>query len=179
MREEWDCAALDGKGRRVREVKVRGRGSGSGSGSGGWSGFGEEPLFSSFERGGGEGGDGFGARRDSGVSSSSASGSRSGSSRYVDDVGGDEEDCDNDTVSPADSISQVSSSPARRLAVERGRHPQTRYTSMSSCGLEDEMRSLRMGSGGGSRISRSSKIDAGRISMANGRLVRVEAPGWA
>lgn len=148
-----------------------------GSGGAGWSGFGDVPFSSSPERCGGYVGDGFGGRRGS-SSSSTPPRSGSGSLSRVDDVRGDEEDWDNDTISPADSISQVSSSSTRRSGVERGRYPQSRYSGMS-CGLEDEMRELGMGSGSGSRISRSSKTGAGMVSMANGRLVRVEAPGWA
>ena len=187
VREEWDCAPLDGKGRRVRTgLRVSGRGS-SGSGSGGsgsgWSGFGDAAPFSSsfFERGGGGGdGDGFAGmagRRGSAFSGSerSGSGSGSGSLRYMDDGRGREEDWENDTVSPADSISQVSSSPSvRRSGFERGQYPQSRYSGRP-CGLEGEMRELGMGSVGGGSFSRN----GGGVSMANGRMVRVEAPGWA
>jgi hypothetical protein len=165
---------LDGKGRRVRGLRVKGRGSGSGSGNG-WSGFGDDdaPFSSSFfERGdSGDGGFQMGGRRDSAFSGSSGYGS--GALRYVDDGRGHEDDWENDTVSPADSISQVSfSSSARRSGFERGGHPQSRY-SERSCAIEDGMRGLGMGSAGGSRSG------SGMVSMANGRVVRVEAPGWA
>jgi hypothetical protein len=93
----------------------------------------------------------------------------------VDDVRGREEDWENDTVSPADSISQVSSSPsARRSGVERVHYPQSRFSGRP-CGMEGGMRELGMGSVGGGSFSRN----GGGVSMANGRMVRVEAPGWA
>jgi hypothetical protein len=156
-------------------------GSGSWSGSGGWLGFGEDAPFGSssfFGRGGGR--DGLrelGGRRDSVFSDSERSGSGSGSSRFVGDArGGGGEDWENDTVSPADSISQVSSSPsARRSGFERGPCQQSRF-SERPCAIENGMRELQMGSGGGSRVGRSG---AGTISLANGRLVRIEAPGRA
>jgi hypothetical protein len=144
----------------------------SGSGSG-WSGLGDDvPPFSGgsfFARSGRDDG-----RRYSVFSGSSGSGTGSGSLRYVDDVRGQEEDWENDTVSPADSISQVSSPSSSAARRSGGQYPQSRYLERS-CGLEGGMRGLGMGSTGGSRIS-------GRgngMSMANGRLVRVEAPGWA
>jgi hypothetical protein len=177
VREEWDCAPLDGKGRRVRrELRVSGCGSTGSSGSG-WSGFseGDVPPFSGgsfFARSGrNDAGEG---RRDSVFTGSSGSRSGPGSSlRYVGDVRSREEEAwDNDTVSPADSISQVSSSSSARRS--GGQFPQSRY-SERSCGLESGMRGLGMGSTGGRRISRSGN----GMSMANGRLVRVEAPGWA
>ncbi|KAM0692477.1 hypothetical protein Q7P36_008680 [Cladosporium allicinum] len=186
VREEWDCAPLDGKGRRVRTgLRISGRGSSGsgsgGSGSGGWSGFGGAAPFSSsfFERGGsnGDGFAGMGGRRDSAFSGSERSGSWSGSGslRYVDDGRGREEDWENDTVSPADSISQVSSSPsARRSGAERVQYPQSRYSGRP-CGMEGGMRELGMGSVGGGSFSRNGD----GVSMANGRMVRVEAPGWA
>jgi len=177
VREEWDCAPVDGKGRRVRRgSRVSGRGSAGSGGSGVWSGSGGDVPFSGssfFERGGG-GDVGFEGRRDSGSSASARSGSGSGSRslRYVDDGRGRDEEWENDTVSPADSISQVSApSSTRRSGVERGFYPQSR--SGRPCGLEDGMLGLRAGSSHGSRISGSG------IGMANGRLVRVEAPGWA
>jgi hypothetical protein len=152
-----------------RGFRVSGCGSG-GSGGSGWSGFGDDvPPFSGgsfFERSGRDDG-----RRDSVYSGSSGSGSGSGSLKYVDNVRGREEDWDNDTVSPADSISQVSSSSSARRS--GGQYPQSRYLERS-CGLEGGMRGLGMGSTG-SRTSRSGN----GMSMANGRLVRVEAPGWA
>lgn len=184
MREEWDRAPLDGKGRRVR--RVRGGGSGSGSGSGGWSGFCEEPFplqqqqqhssSSFFDERGGLGG-GFEGRRE--ASSSFSGGLASGGLRRVGNVIRDsEEDWENDTVLPTDSISQVSASPTGRSGFESGRHSQSRYSGRS-CGIEDGMSGLGMGSGGGSGISRSSRSGGGMVSMANGLLVRVEAPGWA
>ena len=177
MREEWDCAPLDGKGRRVRRgLRVAGRGSSGGGSGSGWSGFGDEEPFSSssfFERGSGVGG--F-ERRDSAFSGPERSGSGSASLKHVDDLRGQEEDWENDTVSPADSISQVSFSPsARRSGFERGSYQQSRL-SERPCAIENGMRELQMGSVGGSRVSRRG---SGMISMANGRLVRIEAPGRA
>ena len=110
-------------------------------------------------------------------SGSERSGSGSTSLRYAGDAGGgEEEDWENDTVSPADSISQVSVSPsARRSGFEREPWQQSRFFERP-CAIENGMRGLQMGPLGGSRVSRSG---SGMISMANGRLVRIEAPGRA
>jgi hypothetical protein len=112
-------------------------------------------------------------------SCSDRSGSGSTSLRYAGDArGGEEEDWENDTVSPADSISQVSvsvSPSARRSGVGKEPYQQSRF-SERPCAIENGMGELQMGSVGGSRVSRSG---SGTISMANGRLVRIEAPGRA
>lgn len=74
---------------------------------------------------------------------------------------------ENDTVSPADSISQVSSSRPSRVESRR---------SGTGSGI---------GSGSGRQYyplpapSRYSGSGSGRVSMANGRLVKIEAPEWA
>ena len=147
VREEWDNAPVSPDGRRVRQTRIRSRGSE-------WSG------------------------RDSFVSPMSRIGdgeSRRGS-QYRGVAEAEEDGSDNETVSPADSISQVSSQPSRYssrrsgvsgMGSARDHYPRSEYSQRPSM-VGARQGTVYLGSNG-------SKIGSG-ISVANGRLVRVEVP---
>lgn len=89
----------------------------------------------------------------------------------------EEEGSDNETVSPADSISQVSSQPSkyssRRSGVSgmgsaRDHYPRSEYSQRPSM-IDARYGGMHAGSGG-------SRVGSGMVSVANGRLVRVEVP---
>lgn len=148
VREEWDNAPVGADGRRVRQTRIRSRGSE-------WSG------------------------RDTYVSPMSSIGggqSQRGSSyrRFVEDG---EDGSDNETVSPADSISQVSSQPSRYssrrsgvsgMGSARDHYPRSGYSQRPSM-IDARQGGMYAGPGG-------SRIGSDMISVANGRLVRVEVP---
>ncbi|KAM0702346.1 hypothetical protein Q7P35_011256 [Cladosporium inversicolor] len=147
MREEWDNAPVGSDGRRVRQTRIRSRGSE-------WS------------------------ERDTHLSPMSSIGSgqsQRGSSyrRFVEDG---EDASDNETVSPADSISQVSSQPSRyssrrsgvTMGSARDHYPQPGYSQRPSV-IDVRQGGMHTGPGG-------SRIGSDMISVANGRLVRVEVP---
>ena len=150
VREEWDNVPVGPDGRRVRQTRIRGRGSA-------WSG---QDSFVSPMSSIGEGG----SRRGSG---------HRGFVEAEDDGSGDE------TVSPADSISQVSSQPSRYssrrsgvsgMGSARDYHPRSGYSQRPS------MVDARQG--GMSAVLGGSRAGSG-ISVANGRLVRVEVPDFS
>jgi hypothetical protein len=97
-------------------------------------------------------------------------------SQYRSVAEAEEDDSDNETVSPADSISQVSSQPSRYssrrsgvsgMGSARDHYPRSEYSQRPSM-VGARQGTVYLGSNG-------SKIGSG-ISVANGRLVRVEVP---
>jgi len=150
VREEWDNAAVGRDGRRVRQTRVRSRGSE-------WSG--QDMYVSPMSRiGGGE--------------------SRRGSSGGRSFAGAGEDGSDDETVLPADSISQVSAQPSRfssrrsggsGMGSARDDYPRSEYSQRRSA-TDARLEGLHVRSGG-------SRTGSGMISVANGRLVRVEVPG--
>ena len=150
VREEWDNAAVGFDGRRVRQTRVRSRGSE-------WSG---QDLYVSPM-----------SRIADGESRRGSSGGRS-----LADA--EEDGSDNETVLPADSISQVSAQPSRHssrrsgvsgMGYARDHYPRSEYSQRRSA-TDARLEGLHMRSGG-------SRTGSGMISVANGRLVRVEVPG--
>jgi hypothetical protein len=149
VREEWDSAPVDGSGRRVRQTRVRGRGS-------------EWPAQSAYA---------------SPISRIEESPSGRGS-RHLRYGGYEDETWDNDTVSPADSISQVSSQQPSRyssrregisgMGSSREHYPQSGYSRRPSA-VDAGFRGVEMGSCG-------SRMGSGMLSRANGFLVRIEEP---
>jgi hypothetical protein len=149
VREEWDSAPVDGSGRRVRQTRVRGRGS-------------EWPAQSAYA---------------SPISRIDESTSGRGS-RHLRYGGLGDETWDNDTVSPADSISQVSSQQPSRYSSRRERmsgmepsrehYPQSGYSRRPSV-MDVGFRDVGMSFGG-------SRMGSGMLSRANGFLVRIEEP---
>lgn len=147
VREEWDNAPMGPDGRRVRQTRIRSRGSE-------WCGR-ETHVSPMSSIGGGQ--------------------SQRGSSyrRLVEDG---EDGSDSETVSPADSISQVSSQPSRyssrrsgvSMGSARDQYPWSGYSQRPSM-MDARQGGMRAGSGG-------SRIGSDMISVANGRLVRVEVP---
>jgi hypothetical protein len=147
VREEWDNAPVGPDGRRVRQTRIRRRESE-------WSG--QDSFVSPMSRmSGGE--------------------SRRGS-QYRGVAEAEEDGSDNETVSPADSISQVSSQPSRYssrrsgvsgMGSARDHYPRSEYSQRPSV-IGARQGTMYMGSGG-------SRIGSG-ITVANGRLVRVEVP---
>ena len=151
VREEWDSAPMDAYGRRVRQTRIRGRGSE-------WSG---QDMYASPM-----------SRIDDGVSRRG-----SGHGSYVEREGYGSDD---ETVSPADSISQVSSQPSRQssrmsrfsgVGSARDHYPQSGYSRRPSV-MDAGLGGMRTGTG-------SSRTGSGTMSMANGRLVRIEVPEWS
>lgn len=150
-REEWESASLDDFGRRVRATRIRGRGS-------------EWPAQ-----------DAYASPMPSIHDRPSERGSRH--LRYDER---EDEAWENDTVSPADSISQISSHPSGHSSRRSGRsgvgpsrdhYPQSGYSRRPSM-VEDGREGVYAGSGG-------SRMGSGMMSMANGRLVRIEEPDWS
>lgn len=151
VREEWDSAPIDSYGRRIRQTKIRGRGS-------------EWPAQSAYA---------------SPMSSIGGSPSERGS-RHLRYDEAEDEASDNDTVSPTDSISQVSSQPSRRSSRASGRsgmsgtgsaryhYPQSGYSQRPSM--------IDTGFGGMDLNPYGSRVGSGGISVANGRLVRIQTP---
>jgi hypothetical protein len=91
--------------------------------------------------------------------------------------GFEEDGSDNETVSPADSISQVSSQPSRHpsersrvsgMGSARDHYPRSAYSQRPSM-IDARQGGMYAGSGG-------SRVGSGMISVANGHLVRVEVP---
>ena len=150
VREEWDNAPVGPDGRRVRQTRIRRRGSE-------WSG---QDTYVSPMPSIGDGG----SRRGSG---------------YRGFVETEEDGSDNETVSPADSISQVSSQPSRYssrrsrvsgMGSARDHYPRSAYSQRPSM-MDARQRGMSVGSDG-------SRVGSGMISVANGRLVRVEVPDF-
>ena len=150
VREEWDNAPVGPDGRRVRQTRIRSRGSE-------WSG--RDAYVSPTSRIG----DGV-SRRESG---------------YRGFAEAEENGSDNETVSPADSISQVSSQPSRYssrrsgvsgMGSARDHYPRSSYSQRPSM-IDARQGGRHMGSGG-------SRAASGMISVANGHLVRVEEPDF-
>jgi hypothetical protein len=150
VREEWDRAPVDPSGRRVRTTRIRGRGRQ-------WHSQGAyaSPLSSVDD---------------------SLSGRNSRHTRYSEP---EEETWEEDTVSPADSISQVSSQPSRHssrrsgmsgIGGPRDRYPQSGYSRVPSV-MDAGLGSVHVSSGG-------SRMGGGMMSTANGLLVRIEEPDW-
>lgn len=148
VREEWDNAPVGSDGRRVRQTRIRSRGSE-------WSG--RDTFMSPMSSI-----DGGQSRRGSG---------------YRGFVEAEGDVSDNETVSPADSISQVSSQPSRYSSRRSGmsgtgsvrdQYPRSGYSPRPS------MMNARQGSM--HTRSEGSRLGSGMISVANGRLVRVEVP---
>jgi hypothetical protein len=149
VREEWDSAPVDGSGRRVRQTRIRGRGS-------------EWPAQNAYAS--------PILRVDEGQSERG--------SRHLRYGGFEDETWDNDTVSPADSISQVSSQHPSRFSSRRSgmngmepsreQYPQSAYSRRPSV-MDAGFEGMHMGSGG-------SRMGSGMLSRANGLLVRIEEP---
>lgn len=98
-------------------------------------------------------------------------------SEYRDFAEAEDDGSDNETVSPADSISQASSQPSRYpsrrsgvsgMGSTRDHSPRSQYSQRPSM--------INARHGGMHTGSSSSRIGSGMISVANGRLVRVEVP---
>ena len=92
----------------------------------------------------------------------------------------EEDVSDNETVSPADSISQVSSQPSRYssrrsgvsgMGSSRDHYPRSGYSQRPSM--------IDARQGGMPAVMGSSRVGSGMISVANGRLVRVEVPDFS
>jgi len=150
VREEWDNAPMGSDGRRVRQTRIRRRGSE-------WSG---QDMYMSP------------------ASSIGDEESRRGSG-YRGFVEAEEDGSDNETVLPADSISQVSFQPSgytsRRSGVSgmgsaRDHYPRSGYSQRPSM--------IDARQGGMSARSGGSRAGSDMISVANGRLVRVEVPDF-
>lgn len=151
VREEWDNAPLGPDGRRVRQTRIRRRGSE-------WSG---QDMYISP------------------VSSIGDGEPRRGSA-YRGFVEAEEDGSDNETVLPADSISQVSFQPSnysssRRSGVSgmgsaRDHHPRSSHSQRPSM-IDARHRGISARVGG-------SRLGSDMISVANGRLVRVEVPDF-
>jgi len=151
VREEWDSAPVDAYGRRVRQTRIRSRGS-------------EWPGKDMYE---------------SPMSSVGSGSSQRGSGhrRYAEI---EDDGSDNDTISPTDSISQVSSQPSRlssRRSGASGMSSAREQYAPSGYSQRPSLIDARLGGMDvGSRISR---MGSGVMSVANGRLVRIEMPEWS
>ena len=150
VREEWDNAPVGSDGRRVRQTRFRRRGSE-------WSG---QDMYMSPASSIGDGE----SRRGSG---------------YRGFVEAEEGGSDNETVLPADSISQVSFQPSRYssrrsevsgMGSARDHYPRSGYSQRPSM--------INARRGGVSARLGGSRVGSDMISVANGRLVRVEVPDF-
>lgn len=151
VREEWDNAPLGPDGRRVRQTQIRRRGSE-------WSG---QDMYTS-------------------PASSIGDGESQGGPGYRGFVEAEEDGSDNETVLPADSISQVSFQPSNYSSSRRSgvssMGSARYYYPRSGCSQRPSMTDARQG--GMSARSGGSRVGSDMISVANGRLVRVEVPDF-
>lgn len=91
----------------------------------------------------------------------------------------DEDDRDNDTVCPSDSISQVSFQPSR--AYSRRSEGDGMRSSREYYAPSDHSRGCNRGAARSEGVDRSQRGSWRRndmVSVANGRLVRIEEPDW-